>query len=252
MYTCNWQKLSTCWYYLCCVNWCLFTTSILKNHCMPPVTSLPAKTDYHLLKLVLTNSDTSALKIIETQEAAVIKPVKAIKPGQLIAGMVFRLFGINALPGQAFKQLDNITAAAGRRVINASFNDTVDTGSKLAALRAFIRNDAVAANGEVHKNKVADYRADLSTITADDEQVVAFSKTSGNNEIAIIYNSLLTDAAEKFICLQTDKQTNALSTVYGYDACGHVHLFHSTVNGNPMSYVKVYLKPRQLVVLKNY
>lgn len=217
---------------------------------MLPVTT---NADFKLLKFILTDDTTAPLKAIQKCDGAITTaPVKTVKPQQLVAGMVFRLLGLDALPGNpANKRLGYFGGDGGQQVIDAGFSSMGNMAPRLANLREFIQKDAVSTHGEAYKNTVAEYRCELAD-NAVDEEVVSFSKVAGDRELVVVYNSSETEARERFIRLHGHNHAHQLKAVYGYDACGHVHLFHGMLNGHPVSYIKVYLKPLQLVILKNY
>ena len=169
--------------------------------------------------------------------------------------MAFRFFGLNTLPVyKANTGFMRFTGYTGRYLAEINLNGHGNAISQAAQLlRLFVQSNEVAENGEIRKNNVSDY---ISEITAggEDEHVISFSKTLGGKEIAIIYNTSETDAKEKFILLDNAVNAGAkkMDIVYGYESCGHVHLFHGRHNENDISYMKIYLKPLHLVILKNY
>ena len=180
---------------------------------------------------------------------------KDIKPQQLIAGMAFRLLGLD------FKQIyktnhpfltgidDNIRQFAGFGY-NAQANTIAETAQ---LLRVFVQNNDVVEHGTIERNKAADYFCELGE-GENGGEVIAFSKTYHGKQITVVYNASQVDATEKFILLgtQANANTKSLSTVYGYDTCGQLHLFHGKLGNKAMAYIKMYLKPMHLVILKNY
>jgi hypothetical protein len=214
---------------------------------------LPAQIDYKLLKVTLGEDDEGVLRTqdIEAKE----NPVKNIKPQQLVAGMAFRLLGLDAMPiykaDMAFMQRGDNN---GRQLTEISLNGYPNTIVHAAQLlRVFVQNDEVAKNGCIQKNNVSDYLSELVN-AEDDEEVVSFSKVKDVKEIVVVYNTSESDAKEKFVLLNNKINGNnkKLGIVYGYEACGYMHLFHGMHNGEAVSFVKIYLKPMHLVVLKNY
>jgi len=224
---------------------------------MIPVSALPAPAEYALLKITLEGKDADTLRVIERKDIIETpRPAKRLKPQQAVADVILRLFGFDSLSmyyeDNAFMQMKNDVC---RQVIEMNFNGyTGSIARPVQMLREFKRNSEVASNGKIHKNNVSDYRSELTTALKD-EDVISFSKVLDGKEVMIVYNTSETDAKEKFI-LTGDHNINAgikkMNIVYGYDPCGNVHLFNGRYNGQNISYIKIYLKPLQLLVLKNY
>ncbi len=160
---------------------------------------------------------------------------------QLLAGMAFRLFGFDNMP---IYYVD--TSFMQRRETERSENTK-------ELLQRFNENREIAKNGKVYKNNVTDYTADL-TIVKEDANVLSFSKVIGTKEIMVAYNTSRSEACEKFILLNSlnDNYLKQQDCVFGYEPGSKVPLYYRMENTNNMCYIKVYLKPLQLVILKNY
>ena len=81
---------------------------------------------------------------------------------------------------------------------------------------------------------------------------LAFSRVLYNQEVVFVYNTSASDAKEEYILI--DRQLNGgkkwLTPVYGCKS--NVEIHHSEDPANPVNYIKLYLMPMQLVILKNH
>lgn len=224
---------------------------------MTPYSALPVDSAYKLLGFILKNETTSPLRIIAREEAIVPAEtyIKNLKPEQLIASMAFRTFGLEALPANySNNQVTYLKNYINSYPHEAGYNNQPDAFTYATQLlRKFKQDDEIAEKGEIYKNNVSEYRSELGT-NLEYEDIISFSKVMGDKEILIAYNTSDIEAKERFILMHTNAMPNRaeINTVYGYAPCGHVHLFRSILNGKDISYIKIYLKPLQLVVLKNY
>lgn len=166
---------------------------------------------------------------------------KILKPQQIIALLTFSLFGLDVLP--------HIDA---KRIYQSSINEPLKKIKQEMQLM-FTPDINGSIKNEVYKNGVAEYKTDLNDC-ADDKDVISFSSVLKTKELISVYNTLETEPVEKFILMHNDNDITVteIGVVYGYESCGLVHLFHDILNGKAVSYIKVYLKPLQLIVLKNY
>ncbi|HWB27663.1 MAG TPA: hypothetical protein VG738_19435 [Chitinophagaceae bacterium] len=206
------------------------------------ISASPATMAYLPLKIVPEGKSPGILRIIKKEPVG--DPgtqLKKLKPQQLTAGMAFRLLGLNNMP----------VYYADTFFLQKARNKGIPVPSAQLLLDFKQANEAAKA-GIIYKNSVAEYKSELTTVL-DDAEVLSFSKIKDNKEIVIIYNTSETEAKEKFILLTGPASTDVkqLKNVYGYCAGSHVHLFHSTHDGKDISYIKVYLKPLQLIILKN-
>lgn len=81
---------------------------------------------------------------------------------------------------------------------------------------------------------------------------LAFSRILYDKEVIFIFNSSTSDAKEEYIMVdyQLNRNCKWMKPVYGLKT--NVEISHSQDPGSTVSYVKLYLKPKQLVILKNY
>ena len=82
--------------------------------------------------------------------------------------------------------------------------------------------------------------------------ILAFSRVLYNQEIVYVFNSSTHDVKEEYILI--DCQLNLgkrwMTTVFGQQR--NVEILRSENPANPVCFIKLYLKPMQLVILKNY
>jgi glycosidase len=82
--------------------------------------------------------------------------------------------------------------------------------------------------------------------------ILTFSRILYDHEIVFVFNSSTCDAREE--CILIDDQLNRnkkwMKPVYGYKS--NAEIFHGKDPAHPVSFIKLYLKPMQLVILKNY
>jgi len=213
--------------------------------------------DHNLPCITYNNQAASTLKIVRVDTCADSPEchVISVKPEQLLAGLVFRLFGLERLPSNTVNR--NVICLANyldQHAIELDFNGYTNKIKQVVQLvNNFHSLNGREEKSETYRNSVAEYKSDLTTF-AEDSDVISFSKVIGKREIAIIYNTSETDAKERFILMHTNmgEQVIKISPIYGYDNCSYVHLFHGIINDKSFSYIKIYLKPMQLIVLKNY
>ncbi len=224
---------------------------------MIPFTLLPNATDYSLLKIKpdAENNSTGLSVVYKILADTPRKRLPVFKPQQAAAATVFRLLGLQAIP----------VCKANTRFMQATLNPGNTSADELRAngfdaaaqtikcVQQFAKNNEAVLQGETRKNNVASYLCDLNE-DGDDEDVIAFSKVLNHKGLMVIYNTNQTDAEEKFIMLDNNlaANNNTLQVVSGYDANGAVHVFNTTVHGKKAAFIKLYLKPLHLVVLKNY
>lgn len=82
--------------------------------------------------------------------------------------------------------------------------------------------------------------------------ILAFSRILYDQEIVFIFNSSMSDEKEEHILVdcQLNRDKKLMTAVYGKKQ--NVEIIHSKDPANLVCYIKLYLKPMQLVILKNY
>ena len=81
---------------------------------------------------------------------------------------------------------------------------------------------------------------------------LAFSRVLYNQEVVYVFNSSTHDVKEEYVLIdcQLNHDKKWMTTVYGQKR--NVEILRSENPTNPVCYIKLYLKPMQLVILKNY
>ncbi len=209
---------------------------------MLPVPGFVEPAECFPLKLATENKYANNLKIISEEDAWITSKRKTpLKPQQSLAAVVFRLFGFDNIP------VYYADTAFLKRA------DSIEVNSYLAKLLRDLKlYSEVVDAGLIYKNNVAEYKSDLIA-ALEDKDVLCFSKKTGAREIVVAYNTSETEAKERFILLNSSDNgaISQLRVIYGYDLHSNVHLFHSRLNAN-ISNIKIYLKPLQLVILRNF
>jgi len=81
---------------------------------------------------------------------------------------------------------------------------------------------------------------------------LAFSRILSNQEVVFIFNSSQCDSKEEYILVdyQLNREKKWMVSVYGQK--GNVAIIVSDNPGKPICFIKLHLKPMELVILKNY
>ena len=167
--------------------------------------------------------------ILKAYKPLVIPLTKKLKNEQLIAGMAFRFFGLH----------------------NQDFSELPIKAAHL--LTELEKNNDFANEGRIYSNKISKYKSDL-VLDLLDTNVISFSSVMQEKEIVLAYNTSKSEACEKFIMLNCPftKDGSFFETIYGYDANSYIQVFNSAFNKIKISYIRLYLKPMQLIILKNF
>lgn len=82
--------------------------------------------------------------------------------------------------------------------------------------------------------------------------LLAFSRILYDQEVVFAFNSSTSEVKEEYILVdcQLNRNHKWMKPVYGIKT--NVEILHSEDPTNPVCYIKLYLKPMQLVILKNY
>jgi len=82
--------------------------------------------------------------------------------------------------------------------------------------------------------------------------ILAFSRILYDQEVVFVFNSSTSDAREEYVLVdcQLNRNHKWMTPVYGSKS--NVEILHSPDPTNPVCYIKLYLRPMQLVMLKNY
>ena len=81
---------------------------------------------------------------------------------------------------------------------------------------------------------------------------LAFSRILYDQEVLFVFNSSPSDVKQEYILVdcQLNKSHKWMMPVYG--SKGNIEIQHSQDPANPVCYIKLYLRPMELVILKNY
>jgi len=82
--------------------------------------------------------------------------------------------------------------------------------------------------------------------------LLAFSRILYDQEVVFAFNTSTSEVKEEYILVdcQLNRNYKWMKPVYGLKT--NVEILHSENPANPVCYIKLYLKPMQLVILKNY
>ena len=183
------------------------------------------------------------VSIVNKNHASLVIPlIKELKAEQLIAGMAFRFFGLQNMPVYNA----DTTFLQDRDFVQLPIKPT----QLLAELQ---KNKDFANNGHIYSNKIAEYKSDLP-FDIPNRNVLSFSIKIEEKEIVLVYNASKSEAYEKFIMLNCPpiEEGIFLRTIYGYDTNANIHVCNDVFNKIRMSYIRLYLKPMQLIILKNF
>lgn len=86
-----------------------------------------------------------------------------------------------------------------------------------------------------------------------DDPIVAFSAVSNNQEVLIVHNTSSNEAVEEYVLVDENinSHTRQMKAIYGYSAGSCIQVFRASRTGGDKTFVKLYLQPKQLVILKS-
>ena len=172
----------------------------------------------------------------------VVHPKEPLKDQQMIAGMAFRFFGLHNMP--IYK---------GDTTFLVPNNNAQLSTPATQLLNKLQMEKTIANDGSIYCNRISKYKSDLE-FEKPDNNILSFSVALKEEEIVLVYNTSKSEAYEKFILLNhiTTKFDTFFSTIYGYEPNSFVQVFHGLFNNEKRSYIRLFLKPMQLIILKNY
>ena len=223
---------------------------------MKPVATYTFTPTAALTKVAQEQDNIHKLRIVgpEACSAETQMLSQKLAPKEIMACMAFHLFGMHfQFANCANARFSRFMTNAPQYIHQIGFDDALNiTGKAIKFFREFTKLNKVAVKGEIFTNNVSNYPSELTT-GVNDDRVISISKVWDNKEIIITYNTDRAEPKEKFILMHnnTGATNTKVKIVFGYESCGHVHLFHRILNGENISYIKVYLKPMQLVILEN-
>lgn len=200
---------------------------------MIPVTTK----DYRTLKAVLSGQSVMPLRqlLLNTPLHTGGKVIQ-LKPQQVIAATALKLFGFSIAAAK-------ISTPSGRNHFTPQDNALVEDALARLMEIAGLCNDIIG-RGETINNTTAEYSATLAEEAG--SSMVALSKILHGREVLIVYNSDACEPKERFI---STSKAHTLRPLYGYDSTGYIHAH--TAKAGSRHYIKVYLKPLQLIVLQS-
>ncbi len=87
----------------------------------------------------------------------------------------------------------------------------------------------------------------------DNDPVVAYSAVSDNQEVLIVHNTSSNEAIEEYVLVDenVNSHTKQMKAIYGYTTGSCIQVFRASRTGADKTFVKLYLQPKQLVILKS-
>jgi len=170
----------------------------------------------------------------------VINSMGLLKKEQLIAGMAFQFFGLHNMPIY--------------KANTAFLNEVRSAELPIEATELLDRlqdNIDVVRDGQIYCNSISKYKSDLP-LDLTHKYILSYSIATPLKEVILVYNTSLSDVFEKFILLNRPQlnDSNFLEVIYGYDTSSYIQVFHSLFDEIQRSYIRLYLKPMQLVILQ--
>jgi glycosidase len=184
------------------------------------------------------------------------------EPQQIIAGVAFLLFalGTPCIYYGTEQGLDGY-GKDDRYVRECTFNPDDNNANVLNPQSSIYKAISFIANFRKESNVIRFGRMFMRETSTDGthfklpdcaECTLAFSRLLYDEEVLFVYNSSPGDVKQECILLdsQINKTKKWMMPVYGVS--GNVEIQHSEDIANPVCYIHLYLKPMQLVILKNY
>ena len=183
------------------------------------------------------------------------------EPAQIIAGVAFLLcaLGTPCIYYGTEQGLDG--CGKGDRYIRESMFNPNDKNTNLLNQQSEIyKAIATIAKFRNESNVVKFGRMFILEISKDGihfhlpechKCTLAFSRILYNQEALFVFNSSTHDVKQEYVLIdcQLNRDKQWMKPVYGYKS--NVEILHSPDPSNPICYIKLYLKPMQLVILKS-
>lgn len=206
-----------------------------------------------ILKVVVNNNKPARHPLVRHMPYGLQSGPVNLKPGELIAATVFNMLGVDEdLPNSDEKRI--FWKKCRRQKLRVHAMETTAQSPARPVIdrlrQIFSRHPEIKA-GRTVWNNTAEHPFEL--VFNNKSQVIALSKLYQNKEFLIVYNASLNEPAEAFVRLnRQDAALKHLQVVYGYETCGNIHIYNTIQQGEKISYIKLYLKPMHLVILKNF
>jgi alpha-amylase len=184
------------------------------------------------------------------------------EPQQIIAGIAFLLYALGTPCIYYGTEQGFDGHGKGDRYIRECFfnpndkttnllNEHSQIYSTISWLASFRNNSNVLKFGRMFIREISDdgihfHLPECSKCT------LAFSRVLSDYEIVYIFNSSVSMAKEEYVLVDyhPKRKCKWMTPVYGYES--NIEILQSEDSANPFCYIKLYLKPMQLVILKNY
>lgn len=117
---------------------------------------------------------------------------------------------------------------------------------EIAAIAALCGKEAALRLGTMHFRQTSAERRDFH-FSDSPQGVLAFSRILSNEEILVVYNSAVADAKEEYVLIDPgiNKDKQQMRYIYGRKCGVEIQQI------NDARFVKLYLEPKQLVILKS-
>ena len=221
---------------------------------MIPIVALPIAPIFTPVELIVKNRSAVVKSFLFKKEDDVYRIQKNMSaPQQVITGIALGLLFPDASTLFSFDdRLIQLWKNASQMLAQPESEEPSNTITKARKqLLEFTTDNQVIKNGVSIRNNVADYIFDLSDFNSI-EDVVSFSRILDDEEVVVIYNTSTSEAKEKFIMIPNDANVSStkLNVVYGYHSCLNILLSKRTIDQKCISYIRIYLHPLQLIILK--
>ena len=159
-----------------------------------------------------------------------------LKPQQAVAAAALKLFGFKEVAGK-------MSVPVSHNHFTPADNALVENAVAALTQLAGICGDIIA-NGETVYNNVSEYPAAL--VNSTDSNIISLSRILHGKEVMLVHNADASEPKERFV---TTGKAHTLKPLFGYESTGHMHA--RVLKGSSLHYIKVYLKPLQLIVLQS-
>ncbi len=184
------------------------------------------------------------------------------EPEQIIAGIAFLLCALGT-PCIYYGTEEGFDGCGkgDRYVRECMFNPSDKTSNLLNQKSSIYKAIAAIAKFRNESNVLRFGRMFMREISEDgirfhlpecNKCTLAFSRILYDQEVVFVFNASNADAKHEYILVdcQINRNHKWMTPVYGCK--GNVEILYSPDPSNPVCFIKLYLKPMQLVILKNY
>lgn len=206
-----------------------------------------------ILKVAVNNHNTVPHRLVRRMlYGTAHKPVTVI-PGEFIAVTAFNMLGINANAGRD-SGMRTFWEKCRQQKLMVTQPDTAMLASVQPSINKlthiFSIHPEISTSRTVW-NCTAEHPFEL--LSGGKNHVIALSKRYQKKEFLIVYNTSVNEPTEVCIRLSGNQYSSKhLQVLYGYESCGNVHIYNKVLQNELISYIKLYLKPAHLVILKNF